>query len=36
MESNDAYQRLAVDLPQALGTGLFVAQAEKWLSGRFD
>jgi len=36
MESNDAYQRLAVDLPQALGTGLFVVQAEKWLAGRFD
>jgi asparagine synthase (glutamine-hydrolysing) len=36
MESNDAYQRLAVDLPQALATGLFVVQAEKWLAGRFD
>jgi asparagine synthase (glutamine-hydrolysing) len=36
MESNDAYQRLAIDLPQALGIGLFVVQAEKWLAGRFD
>ena len=36
MDSNDAYQRLAVDLPQALATGLFVVQAEKWLTGRFD
>jgi len=36
LDSDDAYQRFAVDLPLALGTGLFVLQAEKWLSGSFD
>jgi asparagine synthase (glutamine-hydrolysing) len=30
------YQRLAIDLPLALGTGLFIVEAEKWLAGKFD
>jgi asparagine synthase (glutamine-hydrolysing) len=35
-ERFDTYQRLAVDLPMAIGTGLFIVEAEKWLAGRFD
>jgi asparagine synthase (glutamine-hydrolysing) len=30
------YQQLAVDLPAALATGLFILEAEKWLAGNFD
>jgi len=35
-EGFDVYQRLAIDLPMALGTGLFIVEAEKWLAGRLD
>jgi asparagine synthase (glutamine-hydrolysing) len=31
-ETMDAYQRLALDLPLAIGTGLFIINAEKWLA----
>lgn len=30
------YQELAVDLPAALATGLFIIEAERWLAGSFD
>jgi asparagine synthase (glutamine-hydrolysing) len=35
-ETMDSYQRLALDLPLAIGTGLFILNAEKWLSGGVD
>ena len=35
-EGFDVYQRLALDLPMAVGTGLFIVEAEKWLAGRLD
>jgi len=28
------YQQLAIDLPNALATGLFILEAERWMSGR--
>jgi asparagine synthase (glutamine-hydrolysing) len=36
IDSEDAYQRFAVDLPLALGTGLFIIEAQRWLAGKFD
>jgi len=34
-ETMDSYQHLALDLPLALGTGLFILNAENWLAGSF-
>lgn len=35
-EKFSVYQQLAVDVPAALATGLFIVGAEKWLRGEFD